>query len=144
MTLAIRKFIDTANDSNISKALETIQGYREAFAKGSMSAEDFHKSTYEAITNIVNYLNQLDPNLNMTIEEFMKLAKISLDPTTQTVRTLADVIKEVTEYIDTFGKDVANVNKILDDHANSNEWNLKAIMELAQTYPELLSVCWCY
>lgn len=86
----------------------------------------------EVLKDKINILNGMKIQLNVEGVDGIGDATSSVNSLNEAMASLAGQMKTAKSII-------SNVNDILDKHTKSNEWDMESIVELAQTYPALLT-----
>jgi TP901 family phage tail tape measure protein len=63
-----------------------------------------------------------------------------IDDASNKVKSLADVTLEVSKAMSDAEGNISSINTVLEKHAETNEWDTKALLKLAESYPQLLDL----
>jgi TP901 family phage tail tape measure protein len=134
---SIRKQIEDVilqlNKPKFSEGIKAIDTLKEKYKQGTISLQTFK----DGLDKIIYDLNQLS---GLDIETLTSLFgdTSSIEQTKESIFSLNELETELAKTLSDNKSTISSVNKLLSEHAKTGEWDRDAILDLAQTYPQLL------
>lgn len=99
--------------------------------KSKMSIKSFEKE----VDSLVEKIHEVtDIPINTIKDNYIDHSNVNVE------KEVIQYEKELTETYQNLEKEVGQINSVLDEHAQTNQWNKKALEELAKEYPEILTL----
>lgn len=99
--------------------------------KSKMSIKSFEKE----VDSLVEKIHEVtDIPINTIKDNYIDHSNVNVE------KEVMQYEKELTETYQNLEKEVGQINSVLDEHAQTNQWNKKALEELAKEYPEILTL----
>lgn len=128
VSITIHKLINNMDNDKVRQFIEEIQ-------KLNPQSANFREELNKLIVQLSELL-KIDPE---TLTRLFNFDTTKVEKAVEKIKSLAEIQEDLAKSINETSGEIEQINRLLEEHSRTGEWDEKTILSLAQTYPQLIS-----